>query len=189
MNLEKRHKHNRYIWVVCSSHWMQIVWKLIGDFLRILVKVTSLGIRVLSMQLKSKPIEEADKRKPGRLNPSRIRDHLANERTYLAWMRTAIALLGFGVVIVRLRAFQVPLIANPGNGWKLGLVFSLVGLLTVWLSTTHYFAVRRDIEEDTYEPTDRWVILFSLAIMILGSGVVYFVFTTPLNPLSPMIAE
>ena len=38
-----------------------------------------------------------------RRNPSRVRDHLANERTYLAWMRTAISLMGFGVVIVRYR--------------------------------------------------------------------------------------
>ena len=41
--------------------------------------------------------------KQGRQNSSRVRDHLANERTYLAWMRSAIALMGFGVVIVRLR--------------------------------------------------------------------------------------
>jgi putative membrane protein len=49
--------------------------------------------------------------------------------------------------------------------------------------------VRRDIEEDTYEPTDRWVLLFSLAVMILGAGVIYFVFTTSLDPTSPVIAE
>lgn len=140
------------------------------------------------MQVQSKSTEENHK-KPGKLNPSRIRDHLANERTYLAWMRTAIALLGFGVVIVRLRVLQTPLIPHLGTGWKLGLIFSLVGLITVWLSTAHYFAVRRDIEEDTYEPTDRWIILFSLAIMILGSGVVYFVFTTPLNPTIPLLSE
>lgn len=188
MNFEKMHKQIRYIWVVRPPHWKKIFWKLISIFLSVVIKATSLGIRVLSMQLQSKPTE-TDKKKPGRLNPSRIRDHLANERTYLAWMRTAIALLGFGVVIVRLRAFQVPLTTSPGNGWKLGLVFSLVGLITVWLSTAHYFAVRRDIEEDTYEPTDRWVILFSLAIMILGSGVIYFVFTTPLNLLSPITAD
>jgi putative membrane protein len=125
----------------------------------------------------------------GRLNPSRVRDHLANERTYLAWMRTAIALMGFGVVIVRLRAFRPPILPHPGNGWKLGLLFSLVGLATVLLSTQHYFAVRRDIDEDTYEPADRWVILFSLAITILGAGVIYFVFTAPLNPLSPVVPE
>ena len=142
------------------------------------------------MLLKPKNTEELeDKKKTAKLNPSRVRDHLANERTYLAWMRTGIALLGFGVVIVRLRAFQTPLVTRPGNGWKLGLVFSLVGLITVWLSTGHYFTVRRDIEEDTYEPADRWVILFSLAVMILGAGVVYFVFTSPLDPSSPVIAE
>ena len=70
-----------------------------------------------------------------RRNSSRIRDHLANERTYLAWMRTAISLMGFGVVIVRLRFFRPPIATTPGNGWKLGLIFSLVGLSTVLLST------------------------------------------------------
>jgi len=31
------------------------------------------------------------------------------------------------------------------------------------------FIVRRDIEEDSYEPPDRWVIIFSLVITLLGS--------------------
>ncbi len=125
--------------------------------------------------------------KPKRLNPSRVRDHLANERTYLAWMRTAVGLMGFGVVILRLRAFQPVSVPGPGYGWKLGLLFSGVGLLTVLLSTFQYFVVRRDIEEDTYEPPDRWVILFSLAIALLGSGIIYFVSTsTSPNPIDFM---
>lgn len=127
--------------------------------------------------------------KPGKQNPSRVRDHLANERTYLAWMRTAIALMGFGVVIVRLRHFQPPLIPRPGTGWKLGLLFSLVGLVTVLLSTQHYFSVRHHIDEDTYEPSNRWILLFSLAITVLGAGVIYFVFTAPLNPMSQVVPE
>ncbi|MEA5538536.1 DUF202 domain-containing protein [Limnoraphis robusta Tam1] len=124
-----------------------------------------------------------------KLNPSRIRDHLANERTYLAWMRTAIALMGFGVVILRLRAFHPPLVPRPGYGWKLGLLFSVVGLLTVLLSTQHYFVVRRDIDEDTYEPPDRWVIVFSLAVTLLGAGIIYFVFTSSLTPLELFVFE
>jgi putative membrane protein len=119
--------------------------------------------------------QESSKKK---LNPSRVRDHLANERTYLAWMRTAVGLMGFGVVILRLRAFQPPSVPRPGFGWKLGLIFSVVGLLTVFLSTLQYFTVRRDIEEDSYEPPDRWVILFSLAIALLGAGIIYFVSTS-----------
>ncbi len=35
--------------------------------------------------------------------PSHITDYLANERTFLAWLRTLMSMMGFGVVIVRLR--------------------------------------------------------------------------------------
>lgn len=136
---------------------------------------------------------KVDAQKPENLkrrSSDRVRDHLANERTYLAWMRSAIALMGFGVLIVRLRILHPPLAPQPpGNGWRLGLVFSLVGLVTVLLSTQHYFAVRHDIDEDTYEPGDRWVILFSLAMLILGSGVIYYVFTIPVESLSSVIVE
>ncbi len=123
-------------------------------------------------------------------NPNRIRDHLANERTYLAWMRSAIALMGFGILIVRIRMLR-PQIAPqaPDHGWKLGLGFAIVGLLTVLLSTQHYFAVRDDIEEDTYSPADRWVILSSIAILLLGTGVIYYVFSVPGEYTNNLILE
>jgi putative membrane protein len=133
---------------------------------------------------------EGTAEQPKRRNLNRIRDHLANERTYLSWMRSAIALMGFGVLIVRLRVLRPPLAPQPpGNGWKLGLAFSVVGLLAVLLSTQHYFAVRYDIEEDTYEPPDRWVILSSLAVLLLGMGVIYYVFTVPLDSLNSIVIE
>jgi putative membrane protein len=119
----------------------------------------------------------------------RVRDHLANERTYLAWMRSAIALMGFGIVIVRIRMFQPPMMPSTGISWKLGLAFAVVGLLTVWLSTQHYFGVRRDIDEDTYEPGDRWVMLFSLAVLLLGAGIIYYVFATPLQLMTGAMFE
>jgi putative membrane protein len=116
-------------------------------------------------------------------NPNRIRDHLANERTFLAWMRSAIALLGFGVLIVRIRLLRPPLAPQPpGNGWRLGLAFTLVGLLMVVLSAFHYFGVRRDIEDDTYDPPDRWVLLATLVVLGLGSCVVAYVFQVPFDP-------
>lgn len=130
-----------------------------------------------------------DIQKKGRQNPSRVRDHLANERTYLAWMRSAIALMGFGVVIVRLRQFHIPQIHRPGTGWRLGLLFSMVGLMTVFLSTLYYFLIRYDIDEDTYEPSTRRVILFSVTITLLGAAVIYFVFTAVLDPMSSFVPD
>ena len=122
-------------------------------------------------------------------NPSRVRDHLANERTYLAWMRTAIALIGFGIVIVRLRILQPAPLPRPGVGWKLGLAFSLVGLVTVLLSTKHYFNSCHHIDQDSYEPAKRLILLFSFAIMLLGAGVVYFVFSSTLTAPIAVLAE
>ncbi len=133
---------------------------------------------------------EAKVEKPKHLNPNRIRDHLANERTYLSWMRSGIALMGFGVLIVRMRILHPPMAPQPpGNGWKLGLAFSIVGLLAVLLSTQHYFVVRDDIEEDTYEPPDRWVIISSLAVLLLGLGVVYYIFSFPAGIIGAAILE
>jgi putative membrane protein len=38
-------------------------------------------------------------------SPSRTRDYLANGRTFLAWVRTALALIGLGFVLARLDLF------------------------------------------------------------------------------------
>ncbi|MFN9548138.1 MAG: YidH family protein [Cyanobacteriota bacterium] len=115
-------------------------------------------------------------------NPNRIRDHLANERTYLAWMRSGISLLGFGVLIVRIRVLSPPLAPRPpGLGWKLGLAFSMVGLLMVGLSSLHYFGVRNDIEDDAYAPPDRWVLLSTLVLLALGAFVVLYIFQVPFD--------
>lgn len=110
---------------------------------------------------------------------SRIRDHLANERTYLAWMRTAIALIGFGVLIARLRYLVSPDVPGTGQGWAVGLMLACIGLVTVLLSTWHYFLVLNAIEENTYEPNTRWVILFSLVVTLMGTGVLYVLFSAP----------
>jgi putative membrane protein len=111
----------------------------------------------------------------------RTRDHLANERTYLAWMRTAIALTGFGVLIARLRYLISPDIPGTGYGWSLGLLFAGIGLVTVLLSTDHYFWVLDAIDADTYQPSKRWVIIFSLVSIVLGTGVIYVILTMPSN--------
>lgn len=42
-------------------------------------------------------------------------DHSANERTFLAWVRTAIAVVGFGVAATRLGP-------NPVAGWSEALL-------------------------------------------------------------------
>ncbi|MFN3651725.1 MAG: YidH family protein [Armatimonadota bacterium] len=116
---------------------------------------------------------------PRPVNPNRARDHLANERTYLAWMRTGIGMMGLGVVIVRLRFLLPSELSGTTHGWHLGLLFGLVGLLVVPCSTVHYFAVKNGIESDRYEPATLWVILFSAAVSLIGAATLYILLTAP----------
>ena len=132
---------------------------------------------------------QVDDQKPNQENLSRAIDRSANERTFLAWMRAAVALMGFGVIIVRLRVLQMPVQYRLGMGWKLGLIFSLIGLATVFISTMHYFTVRRQIDEDTYEPSDWLIFVFSSAVALLGIGVIYFIFAAAVSSSSSVIPD
>src|SRR5258708_9696937 len=46
---------------------------------------------------------------------SRVRDHLANERTFLAWIRTALGLVGIGFVLARMGVFLRQLSTVAGS--------------------------------------------------------------------------
>lgn len=108
---------------------------------------------------------------------SRTREYLSNERTYLSWMRTAISLMGIAVILGRIHTARLSLAPGPGTTWQLGIILAIVGLITVFLATQHYLAIQRAISNDNDEVTERWVIVFSLAAVLLGSGILYYVLT------------
>jgi putative membrane protein len=86
----------------------------------------------------------------------RFRDHAANERTMLAWIRTGIALMAFGFAIARFGLFlreiaqagqvRVHGVPGVGSGW-FGVVLVLLGLVTNAAATLRYVRVRRAITE------------------------------------------
>ncbi len=81
---------------------------------------------------------------------SYARDHLANERTFLAWLRTAVALMGFGVLIARMN-WVIPSASarhDLANAVALGLFLSCIGLAMIPYALWHYFATRRAIDNN-----------------------------------------
>ncbi|MDQ2798405.1 MAG: DUF202 domain-containing protein [Armatimonadota bacterium] len=103
------------------------------------------------------------------------RDHLANERTFLAWVRTSIALMGFGVVIAKLRFLALDGMAaqalSPHNGERstwLGVAFAFVGLLTLLFAAVHYQQTRRQIDSGGYQSAHRSIIAFAALLFLLG---------------------
>jgi len=96
-----------------------------------------------------------------------IRDHLANERTFLAWVRTGIALLGFGVLIAKLRFLEIAPTAGI-RSTRLGLAFACVGVLTLLLAAWHYDRTRRMIDGGEYRAATNLIFVFVAVVFGLG---------------------
>jgi putative membrane protein len=95
---------------------------------------------------------------PARNGESSFRDHAANERTLLAWIRTGIALMGFGFAIARFGLFlrevaavgrigEAP-VRGLGSAW-FGVALVVLGLLTNAAAMYRYARVRRALVENT----------------------------------------
>jgi len=120
---------------------------------------------------------------PSAVGPlDRIRDHLANERTFLAWVRSAIALLGLGFVLARMGLFlrrfaalggaDVRLGAHAGNEFLItGIIFLVFGTILGAGSGWHYDRVRRGIELGQFGPS-RGMVLALTAVIAAGGLVI-----------------
>jgi putative membrane protein len=83
-------------------------------------------------------------------------DHAANERTFLAWVRTAIAVMAFGFLVERFDLFlkfagaslalRAPKAAAHGLGGAAGLALLLLGLAMVAIAGFRFLATARQID-------------------------------------------
>jgi putative membrane protein len=86
----------------------------------------------------------SDDGRPGPANPNLARDHLANERTYLAWLRTAAAVMAFGLAVAGF-ADQV-----VSTSVVAGSLLVLVGAVGVGYGTVRYRQVSDQLERGEF---------------------------------------
>ena len=117
-------------------------------------------------------------------------DHAANERTFLAWVRTAIAVMAFGFLVEKFdlflrvaRASLAPhLIALPGPrlGEAAGLGLMVFGLAIMAVATARFLKTAREID-DTAEhvgPGMKFDIALTALLFLLGCALLaYLVYT------------
>jgi putative membrane protein len=107
-------------------------------------------------------------------------DHAANERTFLAWVRTAIAVMAFGFIVEKFDLFLE--IAAPSlvgrtllpPGQRLGNIAGLaligMGTLMVAISAVRFIVTERRIDSEAVHrgAGSRFDIVLALLLVMLG---------------------
>ena len=129
-------------------------------------------------------MEKGEGKKPDRVQNRRV--HMANERTFLAWIRTSIAIMAFGFVVEKFALFvrqmdqylfrtlgrdPAPLSSIPsGLGYSsiIGVILIGLGAMMGLLAFIRYKKVEKQINEDTYQPSLILDILLTISIVSVG---------------------
>jgi putative membrane protein len=113
-------------------------------------------------------------------------DHAANERTFLAWVRTAIAVIAFGFVVEKFNLFvltvanansldaerrlQLERLSGPFGRYD-GLALILFGLVLVVIAATRFVRTERLLDDQEAHLTNgRAEVLLSAALVLIVAG-------------------
>lgn len=89
---------------------------------------------------------------------------LANERTFLAWQRTALGLLAAAVAVVQF----VPELAIPGARHVLGVVLAVLATLTAGMGLRRWEQVDRAIRSGKPLPRHPTPAYLALGLVVIG---------------------
>ena len=108
-------------------------------------------------------------------SPNRARDHLANERTFLAWVRTGAAIVVFGFAIGRfaiairqLTELQGHPVRTAGVSVWLGSFTIGAGVLLVAAGLARYRKTRAQLDAGTFEPAGFVLDLITIVTVVFG---------------------
>lgn len=118
-------------------------------------------------------------------NSNRARDHLANERTFLAWVRTAAAIVVFGFAIGRfsiamrqLTLLQGHPVRTAGLSVWMGAISIVAGVGMAIAGLLRYRKVRIQLDAGTFQPAGFIVDLVTILVVLFGLALAaYLIYT------------
>lgn len=110
-------------------------------------------------------------------NKNLANDQMANERTFLAWIRTGIGIMVFGFVIVKFslfvnqmpsRLFQEPDLPKNGSTILIGIALVITGAITIVLSYFRYKHFNKLLEQGKYLYSTMMLTILTIVIFIMS---------------------
>jgi putative membrane protein len=112
---------------------------------------------------------------PPAAHSDRASDHLANERTFLAWVRTGIAVVVFGFAIGRFAIAIREFLQIQGHATKpagltvwFGTIAIIGGVLLTLVGLLRYHRARAQLESGHFEPAGFVIDLVGILVALFG---------------------
>jgi putative membrane protein len=99
-----------------------------------------------------------------------IQQHLANERTYLAWVRTAIAIIGVGFLVTNLHFNMKASLSKVGDLLAnfIGIASVGLGIVTIIMATMVYLKKVSTINQQTFTASKKYIITLSILVILIS---------------------
>jgi|1186.fasta_scaffold186373_2 putative membrane protein len=137
---------------------------------------------------------DGDDDKDQKSRPDRSQQYLANERTFLAWVRTCIALIGLGFIVAKFSFFIVEfriliqryfnesskLLSSTNQthsyidqvSYLIGTGIVVLAILLISLALKNYLDTNKSIKTQTYLPNNM-IVYTTTAIIVILSAIVF----------------
>jgi putative membrane protein len=114
----------------------------------------------------------------------KVSDHLANQRTFLAWIRTGLATITFGFVVERFGLLLREL------GFKIGLTeilpihyssffgvsLTILGVIMMIVALLEFLQIRRTIDSENFHPPVAFPIILTILAALIGILLAIYLF-------------
>ncbi len=116
----------------------------------------------------------------------KVTDHLANERTFLAWIRTGLSIIGFGFIVERFglllreigqKITNAPIPSHYSS--LVGIVLILLGIIVMVVALFNFLQARLAIDKEHFHPHRGFAIFLTIITCLIGAILaIYLYFTT-----------
>jgi putative membrane protein len=107
----------------------------------------------------------------------KVTDHLANQRTFLAWIRTGLATITFGFVVERfgllLRELGLKNTTSASDraihySAIIGVALVLLGVIVMIVALIYFLQIRRSIDEEKFHPQATFEVILTVLASLIG---------------------
>ena len=121
--------------------------------------------------------EQAQRAAHAPATSKKVTDHLANQRTFLAWIRTGLATITFGFVVERfgllLRELGLKNVSAASTttihySAIIGVALVILGVITMIIALVSFLQIRRSIDQETFRPHAAFEIVLTVLASLIG---------------------